>query len=444
MDAYLVPKKDTRKRPGRPPGRKNNSTLKAEEKRKEAEKVNKSVNAPRSYVGEMLNLIAHMEDDRQKLERMYHLVDEDIAIDFSGLEREIDAVYGKLNELMDKVTYEGSEYPNGGRDVRTGEIYRSKDIKSKTEKSKVKKWFDFAKMPMYLRREFVQAIEDFCYFIEDSIGSQTDEKMRDVIRYLRDIQIQLDSLNGNIDMWKSKSISFKNYKGTWQPIAKAGHYTMWKCNEEPNAFNVVTKTMKNTSTGKFVEKIVIEDVDGFEDKRLNKTGLEKKKIPVMTEVEIPDYVTVSGHTLKLEVNDGYYQYREDNFPVWIEVEMIDLRGNCQVCGKAPGIRHMHPISNLYVNSLTDAILEMATVLDHEHAGLDVEESVSKKENEGIPMDNLSRALDSTLREFAKKYGIDTNEDNWEKKVFEKMVEEDGYDPSTIDQHLGYYDLSQRS
>lgn len=330
MDAYAVPKKDTRKRPGRPPGRKNNSTLKAEQKRKEEENMKKSVGVPRSYVGEMVNLIAHMEDDKQKLISMYNHpgVYDDIEIDFSGLDREIDKVYGKLNELLDKVTYEGSDFPNGGRDNSTGIIYRSKSKKSITQVDLgVSKLYDVLaslRLMLDMHEEitnetlwnFYELISKAVDMIQDGMDDISKSKFENIEDYTlvpelnraidnfevnsrilveyfnseeietRDVMDRIYSCRGDLEeieeglrdledvaMGKSKtkkSVSFKGYNGTWTPLAKSGHYTMWKCKEEPNAYNIITQTKKNSKTGKLVEKIIMEDVDEFKDEKVQK------------------------------------------------------------------------------------------------------------------------------------------------------------------------------
>ena len=91
--------------------------------------------------------------------------------------------------------------------------------------------------------------------------------MSDVIEECRYIMDGMEYVEDE-DVEKSKSVTLKGYKGHWQPIAKSGHYTMWKSVEMgDDAFNVITKTMKQKSTGQLVEKIAYEDVDGFNDDR---------------------------------------------------------------------------------------------------------------------------------------------------------------------------------
>ena len=218
--------------------------------------MKKSVGVPRSYVGEMVNLIAHMEDDKQKLISMYNHpgVYDDIEIDFSGLDKEIDKVYGKLNELLDKVTYEGSDFPNGGRDNSTGIIYRSQ----------TKKGLD----------SLLQIISQARYDLHGELFScppSVKDNLREIIDKMDTLKMDLSDLeyqrNNGWDI--GKSVIFKGYKGTWSVLAQNGHYTIWKCNEEPNALNIVTQTKKNSKTGRLVEKIIME-TDEFKDAKVQK------------------------------------------------------------------------------------------------------------------------------------------------------------------------------
>lgn len=323
-DYFTNPEKDMKKRPGRPPGSKNKKTL-----QKEAEVEQKKV---KKYI----------RGDKQSLD----VLKEALIETHDQLDRVYDTIYNASTSYFDTTETHGrfDGVFHSIKDAQNGivEQFQSMEV---LEKSETKKWIaghdanNIAGKPIYEREELSNAIEKFCYFLEDQINME-NYGLRDIYRELRALQEQLDYLNGHGDMWKS--VTFKGYDGTWNAIAKAGHYTMWQSVEMGDkAYNIITKTKKNVSTGKLVEKIVMEDVDGFEDAKVQKMfGVKKEKV-------------------------------------------------------------------------------------------------------GIPMDNLSQVFDKTLREFAERYGIDTNEDNWKKKVFERMVEEDGYDPSTIDQHLGYYDLSQK-
>ena len=130
-DYFANPKKDTKKRPGRPPGRKNNKTLEAEKKMKEKE-VSKAVGLPRTFIGEMLNIIARIEDEKQRLWMMGSdvLIEQDIPDwDLTELSNAIDKVYRQLSDLNEKAIYEGTDYPNGVTYIRDGAIYRSKTTK---------------------------------------------------------------------------------------------------------------------------------------------------------------------------------------------------------------------------------------------------------------------------------------------------------------------------
>lgn len=82
--------------------------------------------------------------------------------------------------------------------------------------------------------------------------------------------------DGTMKSNTNKSVTFKGYNGTWKPIAKANHYTMWESVEMGDkAFNIVTVTKKKRETGELIKKIAFEDVDGIEDAKVKGLGLKK-------------------------------------------------------------------------------------------------------------------------------------------------------------------------
>lgn len=99
-----------------------------------------------------------------------------------------------------------------------------------------------------------------------------------LVKFLSDYEVpDIEKCGAKDKDTKKSSVSFKSHTGTFKPIAKAGHYTMWQSVEHGDkAYNIITQTKKNRKTGQLVEKIIAEDVDGFEDPEVQKMFGVKK------------------------------------------------------------------------------------------------------------------------------------------------------------------------
>jgi hypothetical protein len=213
--------------------------------------------------------------------------------------------------------------PPGSKNKKTIEA-EQKSKSEDTKKSKVVKDYDiadwgglgFMRSELPTRCENIRDLTDI--FSKDRISDSEYLQALGILTTLRDwAEKSVNWMRTCESIGKSeKPVVLKGYRGHWTPIAKSGYYTMWESVEMGDkAYNVITKTMKNRKTGKLVEKMAFEDVDGFNDAKVQ--SIFKSKSEVAGE-------EVASRKRAMEQKEGYKRISGPVIPKRIFDELVDM------------------------------------------------------------------------------------------------------------------------